>query len=58
MRAVAVFPKARELKLIDHPEPRMTQPTQVKLRMLEVGICGTDKEICRFAYGAPARMSA
>ena len=31
----------------------MTGPTQVKLRMLEVGICGTDKEICRFDYGTP-----
>ena len=53
MKAVAVFPRAREVKLIDLPEPRITQPTQVKLRMLEVGICGTDKEICRFAYGTP-----
>ena len=54
MRAVAVFPRTRELKLIeDHPEPQMTQPVHVKLRMLEVGICGTDKEICRFAYGTP-----
>src|SRR5262249_44981300 len=28
-------------------------PTEVKLRMLEVGICGTDKEICSFEYGTP-----
>src|SRR5215470_16304803 len=53
MRAVAVFPKTREVKLIDVEEPQVTQPLEVKLRMLEVGICGTDKEICTFEYGAP-----
>jgi glucose 1-dehydrogenase len=53
MKAVAVFPATREVKLIDHDEPQITRPTQVKARMLEVGICGTDKEICRFTYGTP-----
>jgi glucose 1-dehydrogenase len=53
MRAVAVFPKAREVQLIDVEEPQIAQPTEVKLRMLEVGICGTDKEICAFQYGTP-----
>jgi threonine dehydrogenase-like Zn-dependent dehydrogenase len=53
MKAVAVFPNTRELKLIECEEPRLTRPTEVKLRMLEVGICGTDKEICAFAYGTP-----
>src|SRR5215510_11763636 len=53
MRAIAVFPTAREVQLIDVEEPQITQPTEVKLRMLEVGICGTDKEICSFQYGAP-----
>jgi glucose 1-dehydrogenase len=53
MQAVAVFPSKRELKLIECDEPRITAPTQVKLRMLDVGICGTDKEIVRFEYGAP-----
>src|SRR5262249_57822341 len=28
-------------------------PTEVKLRMLEVGICGTDREIGSFQYGTP-----
>lgn len=53
MKAIAVFPNTREIKLIDHEEPRVTRPTEVKLRMLEVGICGTDKEICAFEYGTP-----
>jgi len=53
MRAVAVFPYSREVKLIDVEEPQITHPTEVKLRMLDVGICGTDKEICSFQYGTP-----
>lgn len=57
MKAIAAFPHARAVKLIDHPEPQVIQPTQVKLKMLEVGICGTDREICRFAYGTPPEGS-
>lgn len=53
MRAVAVFPHSREVKLIDVDEPQIARPTEVKLRMLEVGICGTDKEISTFQYGTP-----
>ena len=51
MKAIAVIPKSREVQLIDHPEPRLASPTDVKLRMLEVGVCGTDREICSFQYG-------
>lgn len=32
---------------------RRFPPTQVKLRMLDVGVCGTDREICAFDYGTP-----
>jgi threonine dehydrogenase-like Zn-dependent dehydrogenase len=53
LKAVAVFPDSREVKLIEQEEPIITQPDQVKLRMLDIGICGTDKEICTFAYGTP-----
>ena len=53
MRAIAVFLDTREVKMIEHEEPRITRPTEVKLRIREVGVCGTDKEICRFAYGVP-----
>src|SRR5437867_3050840 len=53
MKAIAVFPDQREVRLIDHPEPKISQPTEVKLRMLDVGICGTDKEIAAFEYGTP-----
>jgi len=48
-----VFPGTRSVRLIDHPEPCVEKPTQVMLKILEVGICGTDKEIVHFAYGTP-----
>jgi threonine dehydrogenase-like Zn-dependent dehydrogenase len=51
MKAVAVFPDRHSLELIDVPEPRVTAPGDVKIRVLEVGICGTDREICTFEYG-------
>ena len=53
MKALAVFPSTREVRLIDHPEPVVQLPTQVKLRILEAGICGTDREIASFEYGMP-----
>ena len=58
MRAVAVMPPSRQLSLIDQPEPEICQPTDVKLRMLEAGVCGTDREICAFEYGTPPPGSA
>ncbi len=53
MRAVAVYPGKREVKLIERAEPRITTATQVRIRMLEVGVCGTDKELCAFVFGLP-----
>jgi threonine dehydrogenase-like Zn-dependent dehydrogenase len=51
MKAVAVFPEKREVGIIDHPEPRIVEPDQVRIRMLEVGVCGTDQEIISFVLG-------
>ena len=53
MKALAVFPSSREVRLIDQPEPMIAGPTEVKLRILEAGICGTDREITSFQYGTP-----
>jgi threonine dehydrogenase-like Zn-dependent dehydrogenase len=53
MKAVAVFPGSREVKVVDQDAPPLTQPGQVMLRMLDIGLCGTDKEICSFEYGTP-----
>jgi glucose 1-dehydrogenase len=53
MRAIAVTPSFRQLGIIDQPEPKISRRTDVKLRMLEAGVCGTDREICAFEYGTP-----
>src|SRR5574341_1620551 len=53
MKAIAVTPKDRQVTLINHEAPRLSAPTDVKLRMLEAGVCGTDREICAFDYGTP-----
>jgi threonine dehydrogenase-like Zn-dependent dehydrogenase len=53
MKAVAVYPARHSVEMVDIAEPRIAAPTEVKLRMLEVGVCGTDKDICAFAYGTP-----
>jgi len=53
MRAVAVYPRLQEVKLIERAEPCLASATGVKIRMLEVGVCGTDKELCAFVYGTP-----
>jgi threonine dehydrogenase-like Zn-dependent dehydrogenase len=53
MKAVAVNPGTRRVELIEQEAPRLTAPTHVKLRMLDVGVCGTDREICAFQYGTP-----
>jgi glucose 1-dehydrogenase len=53
MKAVAVFPRTKEVRVIEQEVPRMAEPDQVKLRILDIGLCGTDKEICAFEYGTP-----
>ena len=57
MKAIAVFPKEKKVRLIDHPEPKIESSTQVKIKIIEVGICGTDREICQFKYGTPPQGS-
>ncbi|HKY06816.1 MAG TPA: glucose 1-dehydrogenase, partial [Candidatus Binatia bacterium] len=58
MRAIAVTPSCRQIGIIDVPEPEILRPTDVKLRMIEAGVCGTDREICAFEYGTPPAGTA
>lgn len=53
MRAIAVTASSKAVSLIDLAEPKLSSPTDVKLRMVEAGVCGTDREICSFEYGTP-----
>jgi glucose 1-dehydrogenase len=53
MRAIAVIPERREVRLIEQEAPALRGPHDVKVKILDVGVCGTDREICRFDYGKP-----
>lgn len=44
MKAIASVPNTSTLRLVERPEPMITVPDEVKLRVLRVGICGTDRE--------------
>ena len=49
-----MFPERRELRLIQIPAPPRRSERQATVRIREVGICGTDRQIAAFHYGAPA----
>src|SRR5262245_29609606 len=53
MRAVVVVPQQKSVRLVERPTPRGPRASEVVLRTIEVGICGTDREICSFEYGTP-----
>src|SRR5215510_8383046 len=53
MQALAVFPSKKSLQLVDIPQPKLQDATGVLLRVREVGLCGTDREISAFEYGSP-----
>ena len=57
MKAVAVFPRQRSIELIEIEVPRIDTPYQVLLKVLQVGVCGTDREIAHFDYGSPPEGS-
>jgi len=44
MKAIAVIPGQRAARRVERPEPAIRAATDVKMRVLRVGICGTDRE--------------
>lgn len=44
MKAIALVPGTTQVQVVDRPEPGIVAPDDVKLRVLRVGICGTDRE--------------
>lgn len=44
MKAIAITPGKGEARLVEIEEPQIQKPDDVKLEVLEVGICGTDRE--------------
>jgi threonine dehydrogenase-like Zn-dependent dehydrogenase len=53
MRAVVVEPGRQRIELVEREAPRLRGDRGVLLRVLEVGLCGTDREIARFDHGRP-----
>ena len=44
MKAITLVPGTTTVSLQDVPEPVISAPDEIKLRTLQVGICGTDRE--------------
>jgi threonine dehydrogenase-like Zn-dependent dehydrogenase len=53
MRAIAIFPEARSVELIEIEAPHIRRRHDVLLKVRQVGVCGTDREIAAFEYGEP-----
>lgn len=44
MKALAIVPGVAGVREVGRPEPAVSFPNEVKLRVLRVGVCGTDRE--------------
>ena len=54
MKAAAVFPRRKSLGVVERfSRTEARKPDRGKLRILNVGVCGTDREIACFPYGFP-----
>ncbi len=47
MKAIAIQPHTQNIYLADIEEPQITAADEVKIKVLKVGICGTDREEAR-----------
>ncbi|HUB77811.1 MAG TPA: glucose 1-dehydrogenase [Bryobacteraceae bacterium] len=44
MKAIAIVPGTPGAGIVERPEPNIAAPDEIKLRVIRVGICGTDRE--------------
>src|SRR5690606_16587630 len=44
VKALALTPGTSDVRLVERPEPSISAPDEIKLRVLQVGICGTDRD--------------
>jgi glucose 1-dehydrogenase len=44
MKAISVVPGTKTVRLVDRPVPSISAADEIKVRVLRVGICGTDRE--------------
>jgi threonine dehydrogenase-like Zn-dependent dehydrogenase len=47
LKAIAIYPDSGKLALIDQPEPKINASDEILVQILQVGICGTDREEAR-----------
>ncbi|HEY7791197.1 MAG TPA: glucose 1-dehydrogenase [Vicinamibacterales bacterium] len=47
MKAIAITPGTKNLRLVDRAEPHLDAPDAIKMAVRYVGICGTDREEAR-----------
>lgn len=45
MKVILLTPGTTDLQLVEQPEPQIQNPDEIKLKVLEVGICSTDREL-------------
>jgi glucose 1-dehydrogenase len=50
MKAIAIFPDKKDVRLIEVDPPAIQNPTDVKIQILDVGVCGTDIKLCAFEH--------
>jgi glucose 1-dehydrogenase len=53
VRAVVIDYNERRLRMGEIAEPAIAAPDQVLIRIEEVGVCGTDRELANFDFGYP-----
>lgn len=44
MHAIAIIPGTKTLRLVERADPVVQSPEEIKLKVIHVGICGTDRE--------------
>ena len=44
MKAIALVPGTKNVHMINRPEPQIKEQDDIKLRVLSIGLCGTDRE--------------
>jgi threonine dehydrogenase-like Zn-dependent dehydrogenase len=44
MKAIAITPGTKGARIVERPDPSISAPDDIKVRIIRVGICGTDRE--------------
>ncbi len=44
MKAIAVVPGTKTVDIVERPEPQISAPDEIKMKIIRIGICGTDRE--------------